>query len=104
MESGQLISRTEPQRSTVGRMDDNVGGERDSSPTPAKLRLRTLDCCSPLGGCLGTEGNAEAPVRAPGGPTGFDVGVTWGYGTSITASQIPRRSVRRVFFPCPVKR
>ena len=65
MESGQAYSRTEPQRYTVGRVDDNVGGERDSSPTPAKLRLRTLDCCSPLGGCLGTEGNAEALVRSP---------------------------------------
>ena len=37
--------------------------------------------------CLGTEGNAEAPVRSPGGSTGLDAGVTWGCGTSITALQ-----------------
>ena len=49
-------------------------------------------CHSTKGGCPGPEGNAEAPVRITGGPTGFNVGVTWEHGTGIIASQIPQRS------------
>ena len=69
-------------------MDDNVGGERDSSPTPAESYLRIVCCHSTKGRCLEPEGNDEAPVRSPRGPIGLNVRLL-GNSSSITASHIP---------------